>query len=61
MLDGKVIIIHLITALIKKISLDKMSSYSESNSHIRNEKKSELNLSNYAAKSDTEKQQAIIH
>ena len=52
MLSGKVMAIRLIVAQIKRISLYKMSCYPEPGIHSRNKIEVELDLSNYATKSD---------
>ena len=52
MSNGKVMIIHLIVGLIEKILLHEMSCFSESYTHIKIKMKVELNLCNYARKSD---------
>ena len=56
--------IRLITGLIKKISLHKMSYYPKPNSPSKNKIKVELALSSYAKKkkkSDVKMQQALKH
>ena len=53
MSNGKVMIIHLIVGLIKKVLLIKMGYFPEPYPFIRNKIKVELDLSNYATKSDT--------
>ena len=50
MLSRKVMIIDSIVGQIKKISLHKMSYYSEPDSHSRNKIKDKLDLFNYATK-----------
>ena len=52
MLNGKGIIIRLIVGLMKKMSLYKMSCFLEPYSHNERKIKVELNLFNYATKSD---------
>ena len=52
MSNGKVMIIHLIVGLIEKILLHEMSYFSESYIHIKIKIKVELDLCNYARKSD---------
>ena len=52
MSNGKVMIIHLIVGLIKKISLYKMSYFPEPHTLSKNEIKVELDLSTYSRKSD---------
>ena len=54
MSNGKAIIIHLIVGLTKKISLYKMSYFSEPYARRKNRIKVKLDLSNYATKSDLE-------
>ena len=49
---GKVMKIHLIVGLIKKILLYKMSYFSEPYNCSKNKIKVEIHLSNYATKSD---------
>ena len=53
MLGGKVMTICLMAAKIKKISSYKISYYPELDNHSRNKTKVELDLSNYAKKSDS--------
>ena len=48
-------IIHLITGVIKHISLNKMSYFREPFDFTLNEIRDELNLTNYASKSDLKK------
>ena len=55
MSNGKVSIIHLIVGLIKKMLLFKMSYFAEPYDHSKNEIKVDLNLFNYATKSDLKK------
>ena len=55
MLSRKVMTIHLITRLIKKISFHKMSYHSEPDSHSRIEVKVKLDLPNYATISNVKK------
>ena len=52
MLNGKVMIIHLTVALIKKILLYKMSYFPEPYTRSKNKIKVELGLPNCATKSD---------
>ena len=52
MLSGKVMIIHLIIVLIKKIWLCEMSYFPEPYTHSKNKIKAELDLSNYTTKFD---------
>ena len=61
MLNGKVTIILLTGALIKKILLYKMSYFSESDTCIKNKMKVELDLSNYAIKYDLKMELLLIH
>ena len=60
MLNGKATIILLIVRLIKKI-LYKMSHFPEPHTQSRNKIKVELDLSNYATKSDLKMQQVLVH
>ena len=60
MSNGKVKIIVLIIGLMKEISLYKMSYFPEPYARRRN-KNVELNLSNYATKSDLKTHQVLIH
>ena len=57
----KDMIIHLIVGLIKKISLYKMSYFSEQYTPSKNKIKLELHLSNYATKSALKIKQVLIH
>ena len=52
MSNGKVMIIHLIVELMKKILLHKMSYFPETHDHRKNEIKVKLDLSSHATKSD---------
>ena len=52
MLNGKAAIIILIVRLIKKMLLYKMSYFSEPYTHSKSKLKVELDLSNYATKSN---------
>ena len=52
MLNGKATLIHLRVGLIKKVQLHKMSYFTEPYTRIKNKTKVELDLSNYATKSD---------
>ena len=52
MLNGKVLVIHLIVGLVKKILLYKMSYFAELYTCSQNKTKIELNLSKYATKSE---------
>ena len=52
MLSAKVMIIHLIVGLMKKISLCKMSYFPEPSTCSENKVKVEIELSNYVTKSD---------
>ena len=52
MSNGKVMIIHLIVELMKKILLHKMSYFPEPHDHRKNEIKVKLDLSSHATKSD---------
>ena len=54
MLKGKVMTILLINELIKKILLYQMSYFSEAYTHNKTKRKVQLDLSNYATKSDLE-------
>ena len=54
MLNGKIMIIHLIVGLTKEILLYKMSYFLEPYTHSKNKGNVELDLSNYATKSDLE-------
>ena len=47
MSDGKIILLHLIDGLIKKIYLSKMSFFPESYTHDKSKIEVEVNLSNY--------------
>ena len=55
MLDGKATIILLTVGLIKKILLPKISYFPEPHTHSKNKIEIELDLSNYATKSDLKK------
>ena len=48
-------IIHLVTGVIKHISLNRMSYFRESFDFTLNKIRDELNLTNYAPKSDLKK------
>ena len=61
MRTGEVMIICLIAEQIKTTSLYKMSYFPEPCTHSKSKVKVELNLSNYAAKSDLKMQQALVH
>ena len=52
MLIQKVVIIHLVVGLIKRILLCKMSYFPELHTHSKNKIKVYLNLSSYTTKSD---------
>ena len=52
MSNGEFMIIHLIVGLIKKILLYKMSYFPEPYTRSKNKIKTELDFSDYAAKSD---------
>ena len=52
MLNGKATLIRLRVGLIKKVQLHKMSYFTEPYTRIENKTKVELDLSNYATKSD---------
>ena len=52
MLNGKDMIILITIGLIKKISYVKMSYFPELHTHSKNKVEVELDLSNYATKSD---------
>ena len=52
MSNGKVMIIHLIVGLIKKILLYKLSYFPDPYTHSKNEIKVEVDFSNFATKSD---------
>ena len=54
MSNGKAKIIVLTVELIKKILLYKMSYFPEPHTHSKNKIEVELDLSNYATKSDSE-------
>ena len=54
MLNGKIMIIHLIVGLMKKILLYKMSYFLEPYTDSKNKGNVELDLSNNATKSDLE-------
>ena len=53
--NGKVVIIHLIVRLVKKILLYIKKSYYSPNNHSKNKIEVELDLSNHARKSDLKK------
>ena len=61
MSSGKATIIILTVGLIKKMLLYKMSHFLEPLTHSKNKIEVELNLSNYAIKSDLKMQQVLIH
>ena len=52
MSNGKVMRIHLIAGLMKKISLHKLSYFAEPYTHSKQKIKFELYFCNYATKSD---------
>ena len=55
MSNGKVMVNHLIAGWIKKITSHKMSYFPEPDSYGRNKTERELDLSNYATKSEIKK------
>ena len=61
MLNGKAMIILLTFALIKTTSLHKRSCFPELHIHNKSKVEVELELYNYATKSDFRKSQILIH
>ena len=57
--NGKATIILLTVGLIKKILLYKMVSFPEPHTHSKNKIETELDLSNYATKSDLKKETGV--
>ena len=60
MLSGRVIKTNLLTGLIKRILLYKMSYHSKTISHGKNQIKVELDFFNYAWKSGVKKKQQLF-